>query len=344
MSKTKKRNDSSWRNLIVVILAVLLGIVGKWMFSSRTGLEFPLDCLPPDGRHLVEIARPRPSGSSSSAAVQSYIQSQFCPKFWDFERDSHLLEETPAGSITFTNLIFTSKVKKPKRIMIAAHYDSKVLEAHAMDNLSKDELRKLLEESKFIGATDSAFSCALMVSLAQELEASLDASAEFSLQFVFFDGEEAMIHWTEADSLYGSRSLASKWQKSGQLESIELMILLDLIGSSDAIQIYSFHAPATKLGLEFDFLKSIERSLIAPHSHQLFSDSQQYSHLKGFAIEDDHTPFHSKGVPVLHLIPVPFPQVWHTEKDDLSALDRQACHHISQVMLEYLKQKLKISK
>jgi hypothetical protein len=29
-------------------------------------------------------------------------------------------------------------------------------------------------------------------------------------------------------------------------------------------------------------------------------------------IEDDHTPFLHKGVSVLHIIPQPFPKVWHT--------------------------------
>lgn len=30
-----------------------------------------------------------------------------------------------------------------------------------------------------------------------------------SLQFIFFDGEEAQVTWSDTDSLYGSRHLAS---------------------------------------------------------------------------------------------------------------------------------------
>ena len=33
-------------------------------------------------------------------------------------------------------------------------------------------------------------------------------------------------------------------------------------------------------------------------------------------IEDDHIPFLKKDVPILHLIPVPFPQEWHTLADN----------------------------
>lgn len=33
---------------------------------------------------------------------------------------------------------------------------------------------------------------------------------DLSLQLIFFDGEEAFLHWSPQDSLYGSRHLASK--------------------------------------------------------------------------------------------------------------------------------------
>lgn len=44
---------------------------------------------------------------------------------------------------------------------------------------------------------------------------------------------------------------------------------------------------------------------------------------RGF-IEDDHIPFMRRGVPILHLIPTPFPEQWHNAKgvpDDAEHLD-----------------------
>ena len=41
-----------------------------------------------------------------------------------------------------------------------------------------------------------------------------------TLQFVFFDGEEAFEEWTETDTIYGARHLADKWEKNSQLSSI----------------------------------------------------------------------------------------------------------------------------
>jgi len=39
-----------------------------------------------------------------------------------------------------------------------------------------------------------------------------------SLQLIFFDGEEALVDWTDTDSLYGSRHLAAQMEKTSQLE------------------------------------------------------------------------------------------------------------------------------
>lgn len=37
-----------------------------------------------------------------------------------------------------------------------------------------------------------------------------DSKLDLSLQLIFFDGEEAFLHWSPQDSLYGSRHLAPK--------------------------------------------------------------------------------------------------------------------------------------
>ena len=41
----------------------------------------------------------------------------------------------------------------------------------------------------------------------------------------------------------------------------------------------------------------------------------------GSGIEDDHVPFMERGVEVLHIIPSPFPRVWHKMTDNGENLD-----------------------
>ena len=65
---------------------------------------------------------------------------------------------------------------------------------------------------------------------------------DLTLQFIFFDGEEAFRAWTSTDSLYGSRHLARKWQRErfqhqgvsgSQLDRIDVFMLLDLLGAKN---------------------------------------------------------------------------------------------------------------
>lgn len=42
-------------------------------------------------------------------------------------------------------------------------------------------------------------------------------------------------------------------------------------------------------------------------------------------MEDDHLPFIARGVEVLHIIPSPFPAVWHKSTDDGEHLDLDTC-------------------
>lgn len=38
-------------------------------------------------------------------------------------------------------------------------------------------------------------------------------------------------------------------------------------------------------------------------------------------VQDDHMPFMARGVDILHVIPAPFPPVWHRIEDDGDHLD-----------------------
>ena len=72
---------------------------------------------------------------------------------------------------------------------------------------------------QFVGATDSAMPCAVILDLAEVLDPLLDSRlerlesgmeddedvSETTLQLIFFDGEEAFEDWTATDSIYGAR-------------------------------------------------------------------------------------------------------------------------------------------
>jgi glutaminyl-peptide cyclotransferase len=59
-------------------------------------------------------------------------------------------------------------------------------------------------------------------------------------------------------------------------------------------------------------------------------------------IEDDHIPFSERGVPVVHLIPVPFPKVWHQEEDTMQNVDQQVVHAFSLILRIFFTEMLRL--
>ncbi|KAI8353605.1 hypothetical protein B0O80DRAFT_387252 [Mortierella sp. GBAus27b] len=131
---------------------------------------------------------------------------------------------------------------------------------------------------------------------------------------------------------------------SNNLEGIELFVLLDLLGA-EGPSIPSYFA-TTQWAHRHTL--SIEQRLWEAklHGNQVLArrkegvqeragddddDMDQLDAdvpLQGFlsidtpwgGIDDDHRPFLEQGVPIFHVIPTPFPDVWHTLKDDADAI------------------------
>lgn len=336
----KPSSSSRFNYLFKFIGGLILSFLGYVIISNFRPKTIDIELiLPPSGFILKSIAIPRVSGTQSNANIRKFIKSQFKTTFWDIEEDYHMIDSPLGKETPFTNLIITHKQRIPdgNRIILSAHYDSKLLEAESLE-IIPEELK-----SDFIGATDSAWSCSLIIFIAKSLERSKNLKHNF--QLIFFDGEEAVKGWSQSDSLYGSRALASKWSKlpsnhANSLKRIDSMILLDLLGSKDGTNFYSFHSENSEIDLEFKKLIEIEKKFYDSKFKKFFNESPKFKSFNGQAVEDDHTPFLPFGVPVLHLIPLPFPSVWHTKKDTIEALDLETCKKITKILLEYTKQKL----
>lgn len=63
----------------------------------------------------------------------------------------------------------------------------------------------------------------MLINLANVLAGHLNqirGNNDLSLKLLFFDGEEAFLHWNPLDSIYGARHLAQKWEAEGFLSKI----------------------------------------------------------------------------------------------------------------------------
>ena len=134
-----------------------------------------------------------------------------------------------------------------------------------------------------------------------------------------------------------------KWSKEKvgdrtRLESIELFVLLDLLGAKDPT-IWSAYKQTFKW---HSMLASAERrlgslGLLSEHKKQIFVPDQP-AHAP--QVQDDHVPFADRGVPIVHAITIPFPDTWHTPRDNEANLHYPTIENLARIfrvfVCEYL--------
>ncbi|KAL0480220.1 glutaminyl-peptide cyclotransferase, partial [Acrasis kona] len=268
--------------------------------------------------------------SNGHMLTQKYIRKFFQKsRNWSVYNDVSY-QQTPHGMKKFTNIVATYKpdytipsnnIKKQK-IIFGAHYDS-----------------KLVDGKGIIGATDALVPVVMIMVLAKVFEKfASDYFGNLNLQCVFFDGEESLEEWTETDSLYGSRHLCELWDKRNKLKDINLLINLDLIGASGAeFYNYQVHYDSQTDGT-FNKLSLSEKRLrlnrrLKTHENRVFFVNAIPNVDSG---ADDCTPFFKKGVPILHLIPLHFPEVWHTHEDNEDILDHDEIYDILYILKYFM--------
>ncbi len=247
---------------------------------------------------------PRPSGSQAIAQAQDYILSQLNSAGCTTDIDA-FNADTPVGRLPMKNILVKIPGSQRGVIMLATHYDT-----------------LLRNDITFVGADDGGSSTAVMLELARILCAQ---QGKYAVWIAFFDGEEAMRAWSDSDSRYGSRQMASRFAASGDNARIRAFLLADLVGSRS---LHFMKDPTTptltdlvwktgaRLGYKDNFL-----SQSAP-------------------MQDDHNSFATRKVPAVDVIDldttgdVPF---WHTDQDTLDKISAKSLAITGHVFLESVK-------
>lgn len=296
-------------------------------------------------RTLDNILISRVPGTEGHKRVRRYISNEMKKLGWDVEADT-FSDRTPHGLKEFSNVIATLNPDACRFLTVACHYDS-------LYN----------REYTFLGATDSAVPCAMMIHAARMLDSSLkrqkDKNNDVTLQFIFFDGEEAFKKWSRTDSLYGSRHLAEKWNQTppfptglndgrhckskdyaSYLDRMDVMVLLDLIGTANPKfysyfpDTYGLYSNIVDIENRLNSLKLLETQ--PPEGKTNYFDSRSTLAF----VEDDHVPFMKRGVPIVHVIPTPFPHVWHKETDNRDYVHHSTVDNLNKILRSFIAQYL----
>ncbi len=244
---------------------------------------------------------PRPAGSAALAGARKYIVEQLKAAGLQ-AREQAFTATTPAGPVAMVNLIATIPGRRPDRIVLASHYDTKRSPGFP-----------------FVGANDGASSTAALLELARALAGP---PRELTIEFLFLDGEEAVNwDWQGLDNTYGSRHYVQAAQQAGTLAGVKALVLLDMIGDRDL----TIRRDANSTPWLVDIVWNAATRL--GHRGTFSNDLT--------TIEDDHVPFLRAGVPAVDIIDLDNP-TWHTAQDDVAHVSARSLQVVGEVVLAAL--------
>ena len=300
MSKKTKLFVGVASSVLVVALAFGFqrGEIGPGGSRSAPDLPFDSDRAWSDLETVVGFG-PRPAGSENLQKTREYIVDELEAAGLEPLLDE-FMATTPVGEIEMVNIRAIVPGRKEESIAVAGHYDTKRFDV------------------TFVGANDGGSSTAVVLELAR-ICAGLDL--EHTLEFIFFDGEEAVVEWTAADSVYGSRYDIERRYEKGTLRRLKALVLVDMVGDRD-------------LGIldetsSTDWLKQViwETAATIGHSGQFRND--------GYAIEDDHIPYLKAGIDAVDLIDLEYP-FWHTPADTIDKTSAESLKAVGDVVYSAL--------
>jgi glutaminyl-peptide cyclotransferase len=297
------------RNLLKIFLLGLIAKISIFGAESDLVLQF-------DGKRAFENVQkqvafgPRPAGSPELQKTREYLENQL--KSWGLEvSEQSFTNETPHGKISFANIIARSPesgiyfFKAKPKLILASHYDT-----------------KWFSNIKFVGANDGGSSTGVLLEVARIVAQKHFSLSTASIEFVFFDGEEAIESYTDKDGLYGARHFVEELKT--EKTKIDGVVLMDMIGDKDLfVQIPDGDAHLTQR--------------IYKASETL--GYREYFHAMLQGMLDDHAPFLNADIPAIDLIDFnygPANRFWHTEEDTLDKISPESLKIMGQTILKFL--------
>ena len=299
--------------LVLICIALLYSCTPE--NTSKTTEELNLPKLAKvNGERAMELVKkqldfgPRHLNSEAAEKCANFI-ADFGRKLGYNVKIDIWSEGSGKNSRVFRNIICTKQGKGSQSVVCGSHYDTKILKDYP----------------KFQGANDGASSTGLLMHMMEQIAKSKDWNNHCTIQFVFFDGEEALVEFTghysslentNTDGLNGSRRFVRNMYMKGDNTRCRGMLLLDMVGDKD----FKLTIPSNSTDWLVDKTKQIAKQL---------GLSQYVSELQADGFVDDHLPFLQAGVSAIDLIDFEYGvqtgnngagSFWHTDEDTIDKL------------------------
>jgi hypothetical protein len=216
---------------------------------------------------------------------------------------------TTGDTLHLVNIIGNYNMKAPKRVMLAAHYDTRPYADRDPDPANRDK--------PILGANDGASGVAVLLEVARLLGQS---DPPVGVDIVLFDGEDYGREGVAVDFCLGSSHFARRLK--GYRPSAAIVI--DMVGDSDLeipMEGYSRAASPALLGQIYDIAEEL--------------GYEQFSRRKYGAIVDDHLPLIQAGINAVDLIDFEY-EYWHTLEDTPDKCSPESLEAVGTVLMHYI--------
>lgn len=254
---------------------------------------------------------PRFLGSPGHVAVQNLL-------IRELETSGHEVttQSWVHDGYDLTNVIGRLYPERERRIILATHYDSKML-------ADKDPT---YPTRPVPGANDSASGVVVLLEVARLL-ADAKLAPSVGIDIVFFDGEEGDVHtgadythWKPLGSTYFAEHLPELYEKALP----ESGVVVDMVCDKDL-----------RIDQEYTSARDAKQQLRAFWRQAQKEDPSVFSSKPGLYVQDDHTPLNAAGIPSFLLIDLAY-LPFHTTEDTLDKCSPASLDTVASALIRYI--------
>ena len=265
---------------------------------------------------------PRVPNSSGHTNCKNWIANQLRGFGAKVTEQNFKADAYTGVTLNGINIIGSFNPEKSKRILLAAHWDTR----HIADQDTDEQKKK----EPILGADDGASGVAVLLEVARLLK---NASIDIGVDIVFFDAED---HGENGGNNTASWCLgAQHWSRKPHVVGYKAKygILLDMVGAKNA-----------RFGLEGESMR---------YAPQVMQKTWKLAQNLGYgnyfvaenvsAVTDDHVFVNQiAGIPMIDIINRPkasssgFVGHWHTHKDNMDIIDKRTLRAVGQVLLNVI--------
>lgn len=227
----------------------------------------------------------------------------------------------PSSKVPLVNIIGRFNPDAAKRLIVAAHYDTRPVADEDADESKRDK--------PIPGANDGGSGVGVMLELARLMGLQTPG---VGVDLLFVDLEDSGTSGDDASWCRGSQYFASHLPYKSAAERPQAAVVLDMVGAPGA----RFHREYFSQQANPALVDRVWASARAAGCASRFPDQL------GGPILDDHLPLINAGIPAIDIVESrsdatgTFPETWHTHADDMSSVDRSTLGAVGRTMVHFI--------